>query len=74
MTLPVILTGLTTIAGFIALMANPITAVREFGVFAAIGVVYIPALSSPFTPALLKALDRKPRAWTAASATPDGSS
>ena len=69
MTLPVILTGLTTIAGFIALMANPITAVKEFGVFASIGVIYITALSITFTPALLKALDRKPGAWTTASAT-----
>jgi uncharacterized protein len=69
MTLPVILTGLTTIAGFIALMANPITAVKEFGVFASIGVIYITALSVTFTPALLKALDRNPDAWTAAGKT-----
>jgi predicted RND superfamily exporter protein len=69
MTLPVTLTGLTTIAGFIALMANPITAVKEFGVFAAIGVVYITVLSITFTPALLKALDRNPGTWTAARTT-----
>jgi len=69
MTLPVILTGLTTIAGFIALMANPISAVKEFGVFASIGVIYITALSVTFTPALLKALDRKQGAWTAAGTT-----
>ncbi len=61
MILPVSLTGLTTIAGFIALMANPIDAVQEFGIFAAIGVVYITVLSITFTPALLKVLDRKPR-------------
>jgi predicted RND superfamily exporter protein len=61
MILPVTLTGLTTIAGFIALMANPIDAVQEFGIFAAIGVVYITLLSITFTPALLKVLDRKPR-------------
>ncbi|MGB5178817.1 MAG: efflux RND transporter permease subunit [Gammaproteobacteria bacterium] len=72
MTLPVILTGLTTIAGFIALMANPITAVREFGVFSAIGVVFITLLSITFTPALLKALDRNPEAWTAATPAPYG--
>ncbi len=72
MTLPVILTGLTTIAGFVALMANPISAVKEFGVFAAIGVVYITVLSITFTPALLKALDRKPGVWNTASATPYG--
>jgi len=61
MILPVTLTGLTTIAGFIALMANPIDAVQEFGIFAAIGVVYITLLSITFTPALLKVLDRKHR-------------
>ena len=54
MTLPVMLTGLTTIAGFIALMTNPISAVQEFGIFSAIGVVYITILSITFTPALLK--------------------
>jgi predicted RND superfamily exporter protein len=59
MTLPVMLTGLTTIAGFIALMTNPISAVQEFGIFSAIGVVYITILSITFTPALLKSLDRK---------------
>ena len=69
MTLPVLLTGLTTIAGFIALMANPITAVKEFGVFAAIGVVYITVLSITFTPALLKALDRNPGTWSTARTT-----
>ena len=69
MTLPVLLTGLTTIAGFIALMANPISAVKEFGVFAAIGVVYITVLSITFTPALLKALDRNPGTWTTARTT-----
>ena len=72
MTLPVTLTGLTTIAGFIALMANPITAVKEFGVFAAIGVVYITVLSITFTPALLKVLDRNPGTWTTARTTPYG--
>ena len=69
MSLPVILTGLTTIAGFIALMANPISAVQEFGVFAAIGVVYITVLSITFTPALLMALDRNPGTWNAARTT-----
>jgi predicted RND superfamily exporter protein len=69
MTLPVLLTGLTTIAGFIALMANPISAVKEFGVFAAIGVVYITLLSITFTPALLKALDRNPGTWATARTT-----
>ena len=65
MTLPVMLTGLTTIAGFIALMTNPISAVQEFGIFSAIGVVYITILSITFTPALLKSLDRKRGTGTA---------
>jgi predicted RND superfamily exporter protein len=70
MTLPVMLTGLTTIAGFIALMANPIAAVKEFGIFSSIGVVYISLLSVTFTPALLKALDRGPWQWAARRPTP----
>lgn len=63
MTLPVLLTGATTIAGFFALMANPIHAVQEFGILAAIGVVYISLLSVTLTPALLKFLDRRPGKW-----------
>ncbi|NOR40658.1 MAG: MMPL family transporter, partial [Gammaproteobacteria bacterium] len=73
MTLPVMLTGLTTIAGFIALMANPISAVREFGIFSAIGVIYISVLSVTFTPALLKALDRNPGQMTATGSARKGS-
>jgi len=61
MALPVTLTGLTTIAGFVAMMANPIGAVQEFGIFAAIGVVYVSVLSITFTPALLKVLDSRRR-------------
>jgi predicted RND superfamily exporter protein len=72
MTLPVMLTGLTTIAGFIALMANPISAVREFGIFSAIGVIYISVLSVTFTPALLKALDRNPGQMTATGSARKG--
>jgi predicted RND superfamily exporter protein len=71
--LPVLLTGITTIAGFVALMVNPITAVREFGILSAIGVVQITLLSITFTPALLKFMDRgflapsvRPRASTRA--------
>ena len=69
--LPVLLTGLTTIAGFAALMVNPISAVREFGILSAIGVVIITLLSITFTPALLKFLDRS-RPETRSSAA-DGS-
>ena len=58
MLLPVSLTCLTTIAGFLAMMLNPIDAVQEFGIFATIGLVYISVLSVTFTPVLLKVLDR----------------
>ena len=68
MTLPVLLTGLTTIAGFIALIANPIEAVKEFGIFSAIGVVYISILSVTLTPALMKLLDFTPGKWKSATA------
>ena len=63
MTLPVLLTGLTTIAGFVALIANPIIAIKEFGIFATIGVIYITLLSITLTPALMKLLDRNPATW-----------
>ena len=56
--LPVVLTGLTTVAGFLALIANPIPAVREFGILSTIGVLVITLLSITFTPALLAFLDR----------------
>jgi predicted RND superfamily exporter protein len=56
--LPVVLTGLTTMAGFVALIVNPIAAVKEFGIFAVIGIIIITLLSITLTPALLKHLDR----------------
>jgi predicted RND superfamily exporter protein len=61
--LPVILTGVTTIAGFVALVINPINAVREFGILSAIGVLLITILSVTLAPALLKFLDRGLMAW-----------
>lgn len=62
-TLPVMLTGLTTIAGFASLIANPIQAIKEFGLFATIGVVYTTVLSITLTPALIRLFDRKPGPW-----------
>ena len=58
--LPVLLTGVTTIAGFASLMINPIEAISEFGVLSIIGVIIITMVSVTFTPALLSLLDRKP--------------
>ena len=57
--LPVLLTGLTTIAGFASLMVNPIEAISEFGELSIIGVIVITLVSVTFTPALLRFLDRK---------------
>jgi predicted RND superfamily exporter protein len=57
--LPVLLTGLTTVAGFISMMVNPIDAISEFGELAVIGVVIITLVSVTFTPALLSFLDRR---------------
>jgi predicted RND superfamily exporter protein len=61
--MPVILTGITTIAGFAALTINPIDAVRKFGILSVIGVLLITILSVTLTPALLKYLDRGFMAW-----------
>ncbi len=57
--LPVLLTGLTTVAGFISMMVNPIDAISEFGELSVIGVTIITLVSVTFTPALLSLLDRK---------------
>ncbi len=62
-TLPVMMAGLTTIAGFVSLIANPIPAIQEFGIFATIGVVYLTLLSITVTPALIRLLDRNPEPW-----------
>ena len=52
-TLPMLLTGLTTAAGFMALMLNPLTAVREFSLLSTIGVFYAVATVLLFLPAAL---------------------
>jgi predicted RND superfamily exporter protein len=57
--LPVLLTGMTTVAGFISMIVNPIDAISEFGELAVIGVVIITLLSVTFTPALLRFIDWK---------------
>jgi predicted RND superfamily exporter protein len=57
--LPVLLTGLTTIAGFASMVVNPIEAISEFGELSVIGVVIITLVSITFTPALLRFLDRR---------------
>lgn len=51
--LPLILTGTTTVAGFMALMLNPLLAVREFAMFSAIGVAIDAFLALCVLPLLL---------------------
>jgi len=62
---PVLLTGITTCAGFLALTLSGLSAIREFGWFATVGVAATVALSLSFAPALLSLL-RVPDALPAA--------
>jgi predicted RND superfamily exporter protein len=55
-TLPVLLTGLTTAAGFLSLMTSPLGAIKQFGIFSAIGVSLSTLISLTFAPALLQVL------------------
>ena len=59
--LPVLLTGLTTGAGFSALAAHPIPGIHMFGLYALVGVSLATIASLTVTPACL-ALLRPPRA------------
>lgn len=56
MAAPVILTSLTTAAGFTALLASFLWPQRMFGVFTAIGIIYAMILSFTLIPALLARL------------------
>jgi hydrophobe/amphiphile efflux-3 (HAE3) family protein len=59
--LPIALTALTTIAGFLALALNPVGAVSEFGQLALVGVAASTLAALTLTPALLAALGRPRR-------------
>ena len=54
--LAVLLTGLTTMVGFLSLMVSPMSAVREFGFFSVVGIASAVIVSMTFTPAFLHAL------------------
>ena len=56
--LPVLLAGMTTAVGFSSLYASELSAIREFGLFSVIGVVYATIVSLTFTPSLLVMLKR----------------
>jgi hydrophobe/amphiphile efflux-3 (HAE3) family protein len=52
-TLPVVLTGITTAAGFLSLTTSPIQAIREFGAFNTLGIVFTCLVTLSFAPAML---------------------
>jgi hydrophobe/amphiphile efflux-3 (HAE3) family protein len=56
MTAPVVMTTLTTMAGFLSLMFTFMWPQRAFGVFTAVGMLYEMILSLTFIPALLSLL------------------
>jgi predicted RND superfamily exporter protein len=51
--LPVVLAGVTTGAGFLSLATSPLGAIREFGLFTTAGVVVTVVVSLTFAPAAL---------------------
>jgi predicted RND superfamily exporter protein len=53
---PVLLTGITTCAGFLSLVLSPLGAIREFAVFATLGTLFTLATSLTFAPAVLQLL------------------
>ena len=61
MTLPVVITGLTTALGFVSLLASGLPSIREFGAFAALGVLVTVVVCLTFTPAALQLLGRRTR-------------
>jgi predicted RND superfamily exporter protein len=54
--MPVVTTGVTTAAGFVALAITPIPAIREFGIYSLWGVLVTVVASLTFTPAVLALL------------------
>ena len=56
--LPVLLTGLTTAAGFLALVLSPMLPIREFGLLSLIGILITVVASLSITPALLSVMGR----------------
>jgi predicted RND superfamily exporter protein len=58
----IVVTAVTTVAGFVSLALNPIVAIREFGLFSALGVILTLVVSLTFVPALLAVLPRPRRA------------
>jgi len=60
--LPLLLTVLTTVAGFLGLLASPIPAVNRFGLLASVGIVLVVLLALLWLPSLLRLLHEPGRA------------
>ena len=58
--IPILLTAITTVAGFLSFTGAYITAISEFGIFTAVGVLFAMILSLTFLPAILSFLKVKP--------------
>jgi len=56
---PVVLTGLTTMAGMLCLMGHQLIPAEQLGVLAAIGIIYALAASLLFIPSVISLLPRK---------------
>lgn len=52
-TVPVTVTAITTVAGFIALVVSPIPAVQQLGLYTSVGIVFINLFTLTLAPALL---------------------
>ncbi|RLC36726.1 hypothetical protein DRH29_03960 [candidate division Kazan bacterium] len=57
--LPIILTGITTLVGFLSFLFSYLTMTQQFGVFASLGVFFAMALSIVFIPVVLSYLPAK---------------
>ena len=52
-TVPVTVTAVTTVAGFIALVVSPIPAVQQLGLYSSVGIIFINLFTLTLAPALL---------------------
>ena len=51
--LPTLLTGVTTVIGFLSLLLSPVEAIREFGILTVIGTLFATATALALTPSML---------------------
>ena len=56
---PVVMTSVTTMAGFLSLLSSELMPMRYFGIFVAVGIFYALVLSLTFLPAMLALLPLK---------------